>query len=78
MAGIEPRKAMRKTGILPTVLLYPKRRVLYTDFLPDTYHPTSPYPAVLINGPQPLHSDIPDVASPKQDLPWKKDETLMS
>lgn len=30
------------------------------------------HPAVFIDGPQPFHGHISDMAPPKQDLPWNK------
>lgn len=41
------------------------------------FHPSlpraQPYPAVLIDGLQPFHSHVPDVASPEEDLAWKRE-----
>lgn len=37
------------------------------------YPQTQPYPAVLINGLQPPHSYVSDVASPEEDFAWKRD-----
>lgn len=30
------------------------------------------HPAVLVDGPEPFHSHISDMAPPEQDLPWNK------
>lgn len=38
---------------------------------PFPYH--HPYPAVLVDGLQPLHGYVPDVASPEEDFAWKRD-----
>lgn len=57
----------------------PQQKVLYrqTDSLaedrPLPHHQAHPYPAVLIDGLQPLHGYIPDVASPEEDFAWKRD-----
>lgn len=33
------------------------------------------HPAVLVDGPEPFHGHISDVAPPEQDLPWKTGKT---
>lgn len=35
--------------------------------------PPDAYPAVLIDGLQPPHRHVPDVASPEEDFAWKRD-----
>lgn len=76
-ARCQDASAKPQPRVLYRWLSFTDGQTLWQTDRPLPHLQTHPYPAVLVDGLQPLHSYVPDVASPEEDFAWKR-HTLVS